>query len=172
MYYGIIKQFATTLKNLDACLTKAEAHAESRGFDVNNYLGTRLYPDMLPFVVQIRIACDQAKYAAANLSGKAVPKHPDTERTFAELHGRIRSTLEFVESCTEEDLAKVDPARPIAVPYPAGQALRAEDYLLSRQVPQFFFHVSIAYALLRHGGVDLGKADYLGQLSFVPLPVG
>ena len=170
MYYGIISQFARTLRNLDACLGKAEAYANARGFDVNNYCGARLFPDMLPFVVQIRIACDQAKFAAANLAGKSVPSHPDTEQTFPELRARIRSCLEFVESCSEADFASVDENRPIALPYPRGKALPARDYLLQRQVPQFFFHVSMAYALLRHGGVDLGKADYLGELGLIDAP--
>ena len=170
MYYGIIRQFARTLRNLDACLAKAEAYAKDRGFEVDNYCSARLFPDMLPFVVQIRIACDQAKFAAANLAGKPVPKHADTEQTFAELRTRIQSCAEFVESFSEADFVNVDSNRPIAVPYPRGKALVVSEYVLRRQVPQFFFHVSMAYALLRHGGVELGKADYLGELNLVDAP--
>lgn len=170
MYYAIVRQFVHTLQNLDACLGKAEAYAKQRGFDVNNFCGARLFPDMLPFAVQIRIACDQAKYAAGNLSGKVIPKSPDTEQTVAELRLRIGACLEFLQTFEHADFAKVDPQAVVSVPYPPGKALATNEYLLSRQVPQFFFHVTMAYALLRQGGVDLGKADYLGKLNLLDAP--
>src|SRR3954464_2885513 len=127
MYYLVIRQFARTLKNLDACLAKAERYAEARSFDVNNRVNGRLGPDMLPFVAQIRIACDNAKAAAANLSGKPAPKHEDTEKTFEELHGRIAKCLAFVDGLTEADFANVKPETPVKLQYPPNKARRAND---------------------------------------------
>ncbi len=167
MYYLAIRQFARTLRVLDAILAKAERYAAGRGFDVNQFIGMRLAPDMLPFVVQVRIACDHAKNAAANLSGKPAPKHEDDEKTFTDLHARIGKALAFIESLVEKDFEATPPDRLIALPTPKGKALRANDYLLSRQIPNFFFHVTTAYAILRHGGVDLGKTDLLGPLELV-----
>jgi hypothetical protein len=167
MYYLTIRQFARSLKNLDAVLSKAEAYATKRGFDVNNLLGTRLAPDMLPFVAQIRIACDNAKAAAANLSGKAAPKHEDTEKTFEELHARIGKALAFVDSCNEADFASVTPDKPIKLVFPPNKALRAQDYLFARQIPNFYFHIVTAYDILRQAGVELGKSDYLGDLPLI-----
>jgi hypothetical protein len=167
MYYLTIRQFARTLKNLDAVLSKAEVYATQRGFDVNNLLSARLAPDMLPFVAQIRIACDNAKMAAANLSGKPAPKHEDTEKTFEELHGRIGKALAFVDSLSESDFAAIAPDKPIKLAYPPNKGLRAQDYVLARQIPNFYFHVVTAYDILRQSGVELGKSDYLGELPLI-----
>jgi hypothetical protein len=167
MYYLTIRQFARSLRNLDAVLTKAETYAAKRGFDVNNLISARLAPDMLPFVAQIRIACDNAKAAASNLSGKAAPKHEDTEKTFEELHGRIAKCLAFVDSVTEADFASTKPETPIKLAYPPNKALRANDYLFGRQIPNFYFHVVTAYDILRQAGVELGKPDYLGELPVI-----
>ena len=166
MYYLAIRQFARTLKILDTVLTKAERYAESRKFDVNNFLTARLAPDMLPLVNQIRIACDAAKVAAASLSQKEAPKHEDNEKTFEELHARIGKALAFIDSLTEADFAKTTPDLVVKIPNPPGKGLRADDYLFARQIPNFYFHVVTAYDILRHGGVDVGKADYLGDLPF------
>ncbi len=167
MYYLVIRQFARTLKNLDACLAKAQKYAENRGFDVNNMIQARLAPDMLPFVAQVRIACDNAKMAGANLSGKAAPKHEDTETTFEELRARIGKALAFIDSLTEADFAKVSPEQPIKLQYPPNKALRANDYLVGRQIPNFYFHIATAYDILRANGVDIGKGDYLGELPLI-----
>jgi len=165
--YRIVKQFARTLRNLDAVLEKAVKHAEARKFDVNNFCSARLFPDMLPFVAQIRIACDQAKAAAANLSGKEAPKHEDTETTMADLRARIGKCLAFLDTFTADDFKSVKPDTMIRLPNRPGKAIAAEEYLYARQIPNFFFHVTTAYDLLRHGGVEIGKSDYLGTLGFV-----
>jgi hypothetical protein len=167
MEYLVIRQFVRSLKNLDAILDKAQKHAEARKFDPDNYFGMRLFPDMLPFAAQIRIACDTAKGTAANLAGKEAPKHEDNEKTFVELRGRIAKCLAYLETFTEQDFANVKPDAPIRMPNRPGKALRARDYLIARQVPNFYFHVTTAYALLRSNGVELGKADYLGQLDLI-----
>jgi len=164
MYHLAIRQFAHTLKNLDAILGKAVSHAEAKKFDVNNYCTARVAPDMLPFPVQIRIATDQAKSAAANLSGKEAPKFEDDETTIEELRARIRRCISFLDTFTEKDFEKVTAKTVIKLAYPPGKAMLANDYLFGRQIPNFFFHVSTAYNLLRQGGVEIGKMDFLGNL--------
>jgi hypothetical protein len=165
MYYLAIRQFARSLKNLDAVLEKTIKHAEARKFDVNNFLQARLYPDMLPFVQQVRIACDNAKAAAANLAGKEAPKHEDNETTVAELRGRIGKCLAYLDTFTAADFERTTGTT--LIKFRPGKALPAEEYLFARQLPNFYFHVVTAYDLLRHGGVEIGKADYLGPLGIV-----
>jgi len=167
--YPIVKQFARTLKNLDAMLDKATKYAEARTFDVNNFCTARLAPDMLPFPFQIRNACDHAKSTAANLSGKEAPKHEDTEKTVAELRERIAKCLAYLDTVTAADFADVKPDTMIRLPNRPGKAIPAAEYLYARQIPNFFFHVTTAYDLLRQGGVEIGKSDYLGALGFVDL---
>jgi hypothetical protein len=167
MYYLAIRQFARSLKNLDAVLEKAIKYAEARKFDVNNFLTARLFPDMLPFVTQVRIACDNAKSAAALLSGKEAPKHEDNETTVAELRGRIAKCLAYLDTFTASDFEKTNAQTLVKLPNRPGKGMYAEEYLFGRQLPNFYFHLTTAYDLLRHGGVELGKSDYLGQLNIV-----
>ena len=162
-----IRQMMRTLKNLDAVLDKAEKNAEARKFDVDNFCSARLFPDMLPFLAQVRIACDHAKSAAANLAGKEAPRHEDTEKTVADLHTRIAKCLAYLETFTADDFARTTPETLIKLPNRPGKALPADEYLYARQIPNFFFHVTTAYDLLRHGGVEIGKNDFLGPLGFV-----
>jgi hypothetical protein len=158
---------ARTLKNLDAILDKAMKQAEARKYDVNNFCAARLFPDMLPFVAQVRIACDHAKSAAANLAGKEPPRHEDNETTVAELRGRIAKCLAYLDTLTASDFEKTKPDTLIRLPNRPGKAIPADEYLLARQIPHFFFHVTTAYDLLRHGGIEIGKADLLGPLGFI-----
>jgi hypothetical protein len=167
MYYLAIRQFARTLRNLDAILEKAQRHAQERKFEVNNFCTARLFPDMLPFVSQIRIACDHAKNAAAGLSGKEAPRHEDNETTFEDLRGRIARCLAYLDTFTAQDFEKTTAQTVVKIPFPPGKALRADEYLFGRQIPNFFFHVSTAYDLLRHGGVPIGKGDLLGALDLI-----
>jgi uncharacterized protein len=165
MYYLAVRQFARSLRNLDAVLEKAIKHAEARKFDVNNFMQARLYPDMLPFVAQVRIACDNAKAAAANLSGKEAPKHEDNETTFADLRARIAKCLAYLDTFTAADFQRT--TGQTLITHRPGKVLQADEYLFGRQFPNFYFHVVTAYDLLRHGGVEIGKSDYLGPLAFV-----
>ena len=128
----------------------------------DNYLALRLAPDMLPFTKQIQIACDQAKACTARLAGLDVPKWDDNEATFAELCARIRKTIDYVQSVPAAQVDGSD-AREILVPTRQGEPLRftGEAYLKHYVLPNFYFHVTTAYALLRHAGVDIGKQDYL-----------
>jgi uncharacterized protein len=167
MYYLAIRQFARSLKNLDAILGKAVSHADARKFDINNFCSVRLFPDMLPFAAQIRIATDMAKAAAANLGGKEAPKFEDNETTIEQLRARVRRCVAFLESFTAADFEKVTAKTLVKVAYPAGKALHADEYLYARQIPNFFFHVTTAYNLLRQGGVDIGKNDFLGELALL-----
>ncbi len=167
LYFQTVQQFIRTLRNLDAILDKAIKHAEARKFDVNNFCTARLFPDMLPFLAQIRIACDTAKATAANLARKEAPKHEDTETTVEHLRGRIARCVAYLETFTTADFERTTPDTLVKLPNPAGKAVAADEYVFGRQIPNFYFHAATAYALLRHGGVELGKRDFLGPLKLV-----
>ena len=155
--------FIRMLSNLLTWLDKAEAHAAARKFDTNNYLGLRLAPDMLPFVRQIQIASDSAKGAMGRLAGAELPKWDDNEASFAELRARVARTIDYVKSF---EPAQIDgsESRPITVPRRTGDPLQfdGETFLKHYALPNFFFHLTTAYALLRQAGVEIGKGDYLG----------
>jgi hypothetical protein len=158
-----IRLFAKTLENLEKCMDKAAESARARSFDVDVLAHARLAPDQFDFVQQVQSACDQAKYAAAYLGGKTAPSHPDTEKTFAELRERIRECTSFLATVQEKDFSGAA-ERKVAPPWLGGRWLKGSDYLVQVAVPNFFFHVTIAYAILRHNGVSLGKLDYIGAL--------
>ena len=150
------------LGNLLTWLDKAEAHAQARKFDASVYLAARLAPDMLPFTKQIQIACDAAKFGVARLAGIEAPRFDDDEASLAELRARIRKTLDFVQSVPADRIEGTE-HKEVVVPRREGSmTLAGEAYLKQFVLPNFFFHVTTAYALLRHSGVELGKADYLG----------
>jgi len=163
MYEFLVPTANRMLGNLSTLLDKAAAHAEAKKFDPANLMTARLAPDMHPFTRQVQIACDQVKGAAARLTGAEVPSHPDVETTLAELKARIAKTLEFVNS--------VDPAafagsedRTITLKSPTRELqFSGIDYLRGFVLPNFYFHITMAYALLRHNGVEIGKFDYLGR---------
>ena len=143
-------------------LDKAEAHATARKFDSANYLALRLAPDMLPLVSQIRIASDAAKGCVARLAGQEPPKFEDNEASFADLRERLQKTLSYVESVPAAAFEASD-GRSITIPMRNREPLQftGEVFLRHWALPNFFFHISMAYALLRHAGVDLGKGDFL-----------
>jgi hypothetical protein len=161
--HDAIQLFTKTLENLEKWMDKAGEHAKARSFDVDVLAQARLAPDQFAFVQQVQSACDQAKYAAAYLGGKPAPSHPDTEKTFAELRDRIRKCTGLLATVQEKDLAGAE-ERKVAPPWLGGRWLRGGDYLVHMAVPNFFFHVTMAYAILRHNGVQLGKMDYIGSL--------
>ena len=163
MYTASTPRLANTLKNLSAILTKAEAHAEARKIDPTVLLAARLYPDMLPLTRQVQIACDTAKGAVARLAGLDVPKHEDTEKTFAELQQRIAKVVAFIESVSPQQIDGSE-ERKITL------TLRGQDtvfsglqYLTGFVLPNFYFHAVTAYDILRHNGVEIGKRDFLGN---------
>jgi len=153
------------LGHLVLWMDKAEAHAQAKKFDPSVYLAARLAPDMLPFIKQIQIACDAAKFGVARLGGVEAPRFDDNEASVADLRERIRKTLEFVRS-VPADAIDGSEAKDITVPRRDGNiTMKGEAYLKNYVLPNFFFHVTTAYALLRHNGVELGKGDYLGSLT-------
>jgi hypothetical protein len=160
-----INEMSKLLGQLDSWLEKAAAHATAKKFDINNFvLHTRLAPDMLPLVFQIRNACDHTKYAAARCAGKDAPSHPDTETTVDELRKRIANVREYVATFSPKDYEGAG-ERKISLPRWEGKSMTAPDYLAEYAQTNFFFHLTTAYAIMRHNGVDLGKRDYLGALS-------
>ena len=164
MYSASAPVFTRVLGSMLAWLERAEAHAQARKFDPNNYLGLRLAPDMLPFSRQIQIASDGAKGCMSRLAGTEIPKWEDNESTLDELRARIRRTLDHVQSFSPAQLEGSD-SREIAIPMRSGDTLRfdGESFLKHFALPNFYFHATTTYALLRHAGVELGKADFLGR---------
>lgn len=159
LYSLTVPVFIKALGGLKIILQKAHEH----GVDENVLLSDALAPDMFPFVRQVQIACDQAKGAAARLSGKDIPSFPDTETTLAGLIARVDKTVEFLNSVSEQDFAGAE-ERAIVLPYFPNKFLKGFDYAREYALPNFFFHVAIAYALVRKNGVAIGKADYINGL--------
>lgn len=153
------------LTNLSAILDKAAAHAESKKIDAKVLPDARLIADMFPLKRQVQIACDTAKGAAARLAGVEIPKHEDTESTIAELKERIAKTLAFIASVKAEQV-NAGEGREIVLQFPR-QTLKfsGRDYLMKFVFPNFYFHLTTAYAILRKNGVEVGKNDFLGQIQ-------
>ncbi len=162
MYTASVPVFQHMLRNLTHILDKGEASAQARKFEPAVLAASRLAPDMLPLTRQILIACDAAKNGVARIAGVEAPKFEDNETTFAELKARIEKTLAFLESVPA---AKLQGTEDKEVTFPVGReatrTMTSQAYLTTWVLPNFFFHVTTAYAILRHNGVDLGKADYL-----------
>lgn len=162
MYSASVPVFVRMLGHLVRFIEKAEAHALAKKFDPAVYLTARLAPDMLPFTRQVQIACDTAKFCAARLAGVEAPRHEDNEASLGELKARIAKTLAFVESVPAAQIEGSE-ERDIHVPRRDGVVvMKGEAYLKHYATPNFYFHVTTAYALLRHNGVELGKGDFLG----------
>jgi len=163
MYQASAPRFANILRNLSAIIEKAEAHCAARKIEPAALTGDRLFPDMFPFTRQVQIACDTAKGATARLAGVDIPKYEDTEQTFAELKARIAKTIDFVESVSA---AKIDGSedKEVVLQMRSGERrFKGMQYLLGHAYPNFYFHVTTAYNILRHNGVDVGKADFIGK---------
>jgi uncharacterized protein len=166
MYYQVVEQCTRSLNNLETCLDKAERYAATKKFDVGVLMTSRLAPDMKDFIYQVQSACDYVKAAAAWLSGQMPPKHEDNEQTIDELRARIRKTVAFAESVKEAQYAGAS-ERKVKLSWAPGKVVSGKDYLLQVTIPNAFFHMAMAYAILRHEGVDVGKMDFLGPINFV-----
>lgn len=164
MFYESILQMKKTLGQFDKWLDLAESYAKERSFEPSLYLGFRLAPDQFPFLRQLQTACDTAKLSASRLSGKEAPKHPDTEQTLDEVRARIRSVVSYLDGFSAKDFEGAA-TRSITQPRWEGKVMTGQDYFLEHAVPNFYFHVSHSYAILRHNGVPVGKRDYLGALT-------
>jgi hypothetical protein len=162
MYQASIPAFVRMLGNLSTILDKAEAHATAKSIEPSVFINARLAPDMFPLSRQIQIATDGVKGCAARLAGIDIPSFADTETTFAELHERINKTVAFIQSV---DAGKIDGSedKAIVVKMRTGELnFTGRDYLFNFVIPNFYFHVTTTYAILRHNGVDIGKKDFLG----------
>ena len=162
MYGAAVPAFLQQLKALAGMLTKADAHATARKLDPNALLLARLFPDMFTLARQVQLSTDFAKGPCARLAGVEMPSYADTETSFAELKGRVEKTIAFLETLRPEQFAGSE-TRDITIKI-AGQpaTFKGETYLINFALPNFYFHLTTVYALLRHNGVELGKGDFVG----------
>jgi uncharacterized protein len=170
MYTETFTQMGKLLGQLDNWLGTAAEHARSKKVDPNVFLAFRLALDQFPLTRQVQICCDTVKLAASYLSGKAVESHPDTEQTIEDLQARVRSTVAYLDSFTTDDFAGAA-TRVVSQPRWKGEWMTGSDYLVQHALPNFYFHLTTAYAILRHNGVSLGKRDFLGAQTKRP-PAG
>ena len=163
MYQASVPVFTRMLTNLSAVLAKGEAHAAARKIEPDAFLLARLFPDMLPLKRQVQLAADFAKNSTSRLAGLEPPKFPDEEATFPELQQRIAKTIEHMKGLTP---GQIDGSEGREITLPLGgqpKTFSGQEYFLHFAVPNFYFHVTTAYDILRQGGVEIGKLDFLGR---------
>jgi hypothetical protein len=165
LYDATVPVFVKLLSNINKWIDKATAHAEAKKFDVDVLASARLAPDQYPFIRQVQIACDQAKFTVAKLTGTEPPTHADTEATMAEIRQRIRTVVEYLSGFKREDFTGAED-RAVSHTWMGGKSMRGGDYLDHFALPNFHFHMTTAYDILRHNGVALGKSDYIVELPF------
>ena len=164
MHAASVPVFTQMLGSLSALLHKAESHTVQRKIDADALLEARLFPDMFPLRRQVQIACDFARGVSARLAGVEVPSFPDTEKNFADLQALIERTLGFIGGLAPAQFDDSESREIVTRPgTPKERRFNGQAYLLSYGLPQFFFHVTTSYALLRHNGLELGKGDYMGK---------
>ncbi len=161
--FATVTQFAKMLENLDRWLEAGVSFADRKKFEADVLARSRLAPDQYELVRQVQSACDAAKYAAAYLSGQQAPSHPDTEQTIGELRARIQTCVKYLRSVGASAYAGATERR-VAPPWLQGKWMRGDAYLTEVAVPNFYFHVTTAYDILRHNGVELGKRDFIGSM--------
>lgn len=166
MYYQVMTQCIESLKNLEIWLDRAEEYAQEKKFDISVLMNARLAPDQHPFTYQVQSACDYVKAGAAWLSGQAPPRHPDTEQTISELRARIQKTIAYAQGVKEAQYAGAS-ERKVTVSWAPGKVIGGADYLLQLILPNTYFHLTTAYSILRHNGVEVGKKEFLGAINFV-----
>ena len=164
LIYAAVQEQKKMVANLAAWLEKGVAYAKAKSFDPSVLLTARLAPDQYPLIRQIQSACDSAKFTAARLANKEPPKHPDTEVTLDEIRARIQACKSYLDTFTPADFEGAD-TRVVPLSFMPGKGLTGLDFLFELQIPNFFFHAATAYAILRHNGIDLGKADYIGSMN-------
>lgn len=166
VYDLTVPQFIMQLEALKGVLKKAQAWAEPKKVDMSVLFGMRLVPDQFPLSRQIQIACDGAKFCVTRLTGKEAPKFEDNETTVDQFMARIDKTVAFLKTTKPEDFNGFE-SKVISFPWYPGHHMKGKDYLISHALPNFFFHVTTAYAILRENGIDLGKADFLGKQNWI-----
>ena len=162
MYKTSIPRFIHTLGTLNAILDKAQAYEAAKKIDASVLPSARLFPDMLPLTAQVQIACDTAKGAACRLSGVTNPVFEDNEKTLADLKARVDKTIEFLKTFKAEQIDGTEDKELIVKVGGNDTKFAGLQFLLGRSMPNFYFHVTTAYNILRHNGVEIGKRDYLG----------
>jgi hypothetical protein len=167
MYTEMFSQMKKQLGQLDKWLGTASDHAKAKSFDPNVFAAQRLAPDQFPLTRQVQICCDSAKLAGSYLTGKPAESHPDTEQTLEELQARVRATVSYLDSLSPQDFDGAA-ARVISQPRWKGEWMSGADYLVEHALPNFYFHLTTSYAILRHNGVALGKRDFLGAQNKRP----
>lgn len=165
LYEMTVLQFTKMLRNLSHLLDKGAKQAEAKKFEVEVLLNSRLAPDQFNLIRQIQISCDTVKLGVARLTGKEAPKHEDNEKTLADLKARIESVIGYLSTVTANDF-KGSEERKISQPRWEGKYLFGQEYLTQHLLPNVYFHITTAYAILRHNGVDIGKKDYLGEMPY------
>ena len=167
MYTEMFAQMKKQLGQLDKWLATAGEHAKTKSFDPNVFVGLRLAPDQFPLVRQVQICCDSAKLAAQFLTGKPEEPKSDTEQTLEELQARVRSIIALLEGISPQDPDGAA-TRVVSQPRWKGEWMTGADYFVQHAVPNFYFHLTTAYAILRHNGVSVGKRDFLGAQTKRP----
>ncbi len=164
MYQVSVPRFVNILTSLSAMLDKAQAHVDATKIDPSALTTYRLFPNMFPMARQVQIACDTAKGAVARLAGVDIPKNEDTEKTLEELKARIATTIAFVQSIKP---AQIDGSEDKDITLTRGEkstTYKGMQFLLGHALPNFYFHVTTTYNILRHNGIEIGKRDYLGKI--------
>jgi hypothetical protein len=161
LYLDSVVQFSKVLTNIESWLDKAEAYAKQKSFDPNILLQARLAPDQFSLLKQLQIVSDWAKNGASRLAGKDAPAFPDDEHTFEQIRKRVKSTIAYLATFSEQDFNGAE-KRVVPIARIPGKGQLAPIYLRETIQPNFYFHATTAYAILRHNGVDLGKRDYVG----------
>lgn len=165
MYHASVPVFQQILNSMDAILLKTQAHIEAKKIDPQALLQARLYPDMFPLTRQIQIACDFAKGSCARLAGQEVPSYEDNETSFDELRARIAKTLAFINSLPVDAIEQSQEREITTGSGEKARNFKGQAYLLHYVLPHFYFHVTTSYAILRHNGVEIGKRDFIGNIS-------
>ncbi len=162
MYESLVPTAINNLQNLSAILSKGASYAEAKKVDEKVLLNSRLFPDMLPLVRQVQIACDSAKAGAARLAEIEVPSHADEEQSFSELKTRIQKTVDFLKTIQPEQINGKEDLKISYTQRNRESNFIGLPYLLNYTLPNIYFHITTAYVILRHNGVEIGKKDYLG----------
>ncbi len=165
LYEMTIPQFTKTLRNLDVILGKGQALADSKKFDMGVLLQSRLAPDQFPLLKQIQITCDTVKLGVSRMTGKEAPTHDDKETTLAELRKRIQEVVSYLGTFTESDFAKANETK-VTTPRWEGKWMYGHEFAMNHVIPNLYFHVTTAYSILRHNGVEIGKKDFLGEMPY------
>ena len=163
MYQASVPRFVNILGNLSKILDKAQAHVEAKKMADASFTGFRLFPDMLPMTTQVQIACDAAKGVVARLAGVDIPVFEDNEQTLAELKTRVDKTIAFIQTITPEQIDGTEDKDIVIKRGEKETHYKGMQFLLGHAIPNFYFHVTTTYSILRHNGVEIGKRDFLGN---------